>query len=35
MGGSDFGSSSPAPRSRQPATAGAGGKRDLNDDIPF
>ena len=33
--GSDFGSSSPAPRSRQPATAGAGGKRDLNDDIPF
>src|ERR687895_763715 len=34
-GGDDFGSSSPAPRSRQPATAGAGGKRDLNDDIPF
>jgi len=33
--GSDFGSSSPAPRSRQPATAGAGGKRDLDDDIPF
>ena len=33
--GDDFGSSSPAPRSRQPATAGAGGKRDLNDDIPF
>jgi single-strand DNA-binding protein len=32
--GSDFGSSSPAPR-RQPATAGAGGKRDLDDDIPF
>ncbi len=34
-GGSDFGSSSPAPRARQPATAGAGGKRDMNDDIPF
>ena len=34
-GGSDFGSSSPAPRARQPATAGAGGKRDLDDDIPF
>jgi single-strand DNA-binding protein len=33
-GGDDFGSSSPQ-RSRQPATAGAGGKRDLNDDIPF
>jgi single-strand DNA-binding protein len=33
-GGDDFGSSSPAPR-RQPATAGAGGKRDLDDDIPF
>ena len=34
-GGSDFGASS-APRSRQPATAGAGGvKRDLDDDIPF
>lgn len=32
--GSDFGSSSPAPRSRQPAAAGAG-KRDLDDDIPF
>ena len=32
---SDFGSSSPAPRARQPATAGAGGKRDLDDDIPF
>jgi single-strand DNA-binding protein len=34
-GGSDFGSTSPAPRSRQPATASAGGKRDLDDDIPF
>ena len=34
-GGSDFGSSSPAPRARQPATAGSGGKRDLDDDIPF
>ncbi|MBX9774447.1 MAG: single-stranded DNA-binding protein [Xanthobacteraceae bacterium] len=34
-GGDEFGASSPAPRSRQPATAGAGGKRDLNDDIPF
>ena len=33
--GSDFGSSSPGPRARQPATAGAGGKRDLDDDIPF
>ena len=32
--GPDFGSSSPAPR-RQPTTAGAGGKRDLDDDIPF
>jgi len=34
-GGSDFGSSSPAPRSRQPATVGAGGKRELDDEIPF
>ncbi len=34
-GGSDFGSSSPAPRARQPATAGAGGTRDMDDDIPF
>jgi single-strand DNA-binding protein len=34
-GGSEFGSSGPAPRARQPATAGAGGKRDLDDDIPF
>jgi single-strand DNA-binding protein len=33
--GSDFGSSGPAQRSRQPATAGAGGGRDLNDEIPF
>jgi single-strand DNA-binding protein len=31
---SDFGSCSPTPR-RQPATAGAGGKRDLDDEIPF
>ncbi len=30
-----FGSSSPAPRARQPATAGAGGKRDMDDEIPF
>jgi single-strand DNA-binding protein len=37
MGGDDdFGSSSPAPRTRQPATAGAGGKRgDMDDEIPF
>jgi single-strand DNA-binding protein len=35
-GGSDFGSSGPGPRARQPATAGAGGKRGgLDDDIPF
>jgi single-strand DNA-binding protein len=34
-GSSDFGSSSPAPRTRQPATAGAGGKRDMDDEIPF
>src|SRR5262245_28743899 len=34
-GGDDFAWASPAQRSRQPATAGAGGKRDLNDDIPF
>lgn len=33
--GSDFGSSSSAPRSRQPATAGAGGKRGMDDEIPF
>jgi single-strand DNA-binding protein len=33
-GGSDFGSSSP--RARQPATAGASGKRgDMDDEIPF
>jgi single-strand DNA-binding protein len=32
---SEFGSSGPAPRARQPATAGAGGKRDLDDEIPF
>src|SRR5262249_8323498 len=33
--GSDFGSSSPAPR-RQPAVAAAGGSRgDMNDEIPF
>src|SRR5688572_9065614 len=30
----DFGSSSPS-RARQPATAGAGGKRDMDDEIPF
>ncbi len=29
-----FGSSSPS-RARQPATAGAGGKRDMDDEIPF
>jgi single-strand DNA-binding protein len=36
-GGSEFGASGPAPRARQPATAGAGGKRGggLDDDIPF
>jgi single-strand DNA-binding protein len=35
-GDDDFGSSSPAPRARQPATAGAGGKRgDMDDEIPF
>lgn len=34
-GGSDFGASGTAPRARQPATAGAGGKRGLDDDIPF
>jgi single-strand DNA-binding protein len=32
---SDFGASGPAPRARQPATVGAGGKRDLDDEIPF
>jgi single-strand DNA-binding protein len=36
QGSDDFGSSGPAPRARQPATAGAGGgKRDLDDEIPF
>ena len=35
-GGSDFGSSRPAARERQPAMAGGGGKRgDLDDEIPF
>ena len=35
QGGADFGSSG-APRARQPATAGAGGKRgDMDDEIPF
>jgi single-strand DNA-binding protein len=34
-GSSEFGSSGAAPRARQPATAGAGGKRDLDDEIPF
>jgi single-strand DNA-binding protein len=35
-GGSDFGSSRPAGRERQPAMAGGGGKRgDLDDEIPF
>jgi single-strand DNA-binding protein len=34
-GSSDFGASGTAPRARQPATAGAGGKRGLDDDIPF
>jgi single-strand DNA-binding protein len=34
--GSEFGSSGPAQRSRQPATAGAGGRRgDMDDEIPF
>ena len=34
--GSDFGSSRPAARERQPAMAGGGGKRgDLDDEIPF
>ena len=34
--GDEFGSSSPAPRARQPATAAAGGKRgDMDDEIPF
>jgi len=35
--GSDFGSSGPAPRERQPAMAGAGGGKrgDMDDDIPF
>ncbi len=32
---SEFGSSSPAPRSRQPATAGAGKRGDMDDEIPF
>ncbi|HSR77822.1 MAG TPA: single-stranded DNA-binding protein [Xanthobacteraceae bacterium] len=35
-GGSDFGSSGPAPRERKPAMAGAGGSRsDMDDEIPF
>ena len=36
-GGSEFGSSGPAPRARQPATAGAGAgcERALDDEIPF
>src|ERR1700741_1558840 len=35
-GDDDSGPSSPAPRARQPATAGAGGKRgDMDDEIPF
>ena len=35
-GSSDFGSSGPTSRTRQPATAGAGGKRgDMDDEIPF
>ena len=34
-GDDDFGSSSPAPRSRQPATAGAGKRGDMDDEIPF
>src|SRR5947199_9471533 len=34
--GSDFGSSRPAARERQPAMAGGGGKRgDLDDEIPY
>ena len=33
--GSEFGSSGSTPRARQPATAGAGGKRDMDDEIPF
>jgi single-strand DNA-binding protein len=33
--GSEFGSSGPAPRARQPATAGVGGKRNMDDEIPF
>jgi single-strand DNA-binding protein len=33
--GSEFGSSGPAQRARQPATAGAGGKRNMDDEIPF
>jgi single-strand DNA-binding protein len=32
---SEFGSSSPAPRARQPATAGAGKRGDMDDEIPF
>ena len=36
-GGSDFGSSGPAPRERKPAMAGAGGgaRADMDDEIPF
>ena len=34
-GSSDFGSSGPAPRPRQPATAGAGKRGDMDDEIPF
>ena len=34
-GDDDFGSSSPAPRARQPATAGAGKRGDMDDEIPF
>jgi single-strand DNA-binding protein len=36
-GGSDFGSSGPAPRERKPAMAGAGGgaRSDMDDEIPF
>ncbi|MCC6776230.1 MAG: single-stranded DNA-binding protein [Hyphomicrobiales bacterium] len=34
-GGSDFGSSSPAPRERKPAMAAAGKRGDMDDEIPF
>jgi single-strand DNA-binding protein len=32
---SDFGSSGPTAREKQPAMAGAGGRGDMDDEIPF